>query len=313
MNEPAISTGTQLPQRLDALLEGGCDPEAFLQLVETRSTATTESAWETLAQVDQLYRRGKLPATLYRAAKLRIERRALGFKEPVAMKVHAAVNDAPTVVAAPDAAELCVLRAELKAARALGAVYLERLADLEGRRAASAREAKVRPQSRSLFGVARVAIVAALAALLPTALTRSSGALRAAILAPPVLLATAAVARQVPSTLPGELSLTSDRYLVFPGAQSAAVDILRTGGSAGVVGLEYSIVSLGAQRGRDYVYQGRQTLTIGDGKYSAQIRVPILPNPLRKHTELFEVRVGNQKGGASLGEVVRATVFILPP
>jgi hypothetical protein len=43
------------------------------------------------------------------------------------------------------------------------------------------------------------------------------------------------------------------------------------------------------------------------------LSVPIVANPSRKHTELFYVVIGKPGGGASLGSIRRATVFIMRP
>jgi hypothetical protein len=46
---------------------------------------------------------------------------------------------------------------------------------------------------------------------------------------------------------------------------------------------------------------------------TVHLSVPILANPSRKHTELFYVVIGKPGGGASLGSIRRAPVFIMRP
>jgi hypothetical protein len=48
-----------------------------------------------------------------------------------------------------------------------------------------------------------------------------------------------------------------------------------------------------------------------DGVDTLQLSVPILANPSRQHTELFYVAIGKPGGGASLGPIRRAAVFIM--
>ena len=50
-----------------------------------------------------------------------------------------------------------------------------------------------------------------------------------------------------------------------------------------------------------------------EGVDSLQLSVPILANPLRKHTELFYVVIAKPEGGASLRSIRRASVFIMRP
>jgi len=50
-----------------------------------------------------------------------------------------------------------------------------------------------------------------------------------------------------------------------------------------------------------------------EGVDSLQLSVPILANPLRKHTEIFYVVIARPEGGASLGSIRRASVFIMRP
>jgi hypothetical protein len=40
--------------------------------------------------------------------------------------------------------------------------------------------------------------------------------------------------------------------------------------------------------------------------------VPILANPSRRHIEMFYIMIGKLGGGARLGPLRRATVFIMP-
>jgi hypothetical protein len=50
---------------------------------------------------------------------------------------------------------------------------------------------------------------------------------------------------------------------------------------------------------------------MGDGVETLQLSVPIIVNPLRKHTQLFYVVIAKPGGGVSLGSTTRAAVFII--
>jgi len=337
MNEPALNLKSTVPQRLDLLLAEGCSRDAFLREVSALCAATPEAPWETLALLDQYYRRGKLSTELFLAAKTRIERRVLGVQDSVvylertgapapaaalavpAEAAPAAAAAVPAEPAAPAVAdrELRLLRAQLGRARKQSALYLERLAVSEWR--------------RSTHGdlLAAVPAVAPLPRR-PAALTTLAAALLAALVLWPVLHArtrpaaiapaVAAPARPRPVAAtpveprrPGALQLTDERVLVYPGDTAATATVTRDGGSSGDVSVQWWTAGLGARAGRDYVARGRQVLLIPDGQHRAQLRVPILRNPDRRHTEMFALFIGRPGGGATLGHTDRATVFILPP
>jgi hypothetical protein len=359
MSEQAVEVTADPARSLDVLLRDGCSAAQFLQVVAARSSATADAAWETLALIDQLYRRGKLSGALFHQAKSGIERRVLGIQQPVqqperpAPKLVLAPEPSPAAMSAPlaalapesmstpvatrspaaapalppaaTAAELVTLREQVQAARLQAALYRERLEAIEGRRHASAYPADgestpARSLTASRFQRYVAAVPApqlALLGVLVGAVVLVLSLIRPA--APPrALPAPAAPVRKImatppPPAVPGQLSLTADRYLVAPGAARAVIGVQRSGGTSGVVTLEYWTVDLGAKAGQDYLGPGRATLKIPEGRDKAQIEVPILANPRRRHTEMFEVRTGRPGGGATSGETTRATVFILPP
>ncbi len=112
---------------------------------------------------------------------------------------------------------------------------------------------------------------------------------------------------------PGEISLSADKYVVFPGHASAEFEVHRTGGASGEVSFVWWTQASGARAGRDYVSGPPQTARVADGVETLQLSVPILANPSRKHTELFYVAIGKPGGGASLGGIRRAAVIIMRP
>lgn len=112
---------------------------------------------------------------------------------------------------------------------------------------------------------------------------------------------------------PGEITLSTDRYVVLPGHGRAEIQVQRTGGASGAVSFRWWTRPSGARPGRDYVAVNPQIVHVPDGVDTLRLSVPILHNPARKHTELFYVAIGKPDGGASLGSIRRATVFIVPP
>jgi hypothetical protein len=127
--------------------------------------------------------------------------------------------------------------------------------------------------------------------------------------------AAAATAAVIPQNSdPGQLSLSADRYVVFPGHASAEIQVHRAGGVSGDVSFVWwTQPSGGARPGRDYVPRTAKIAHLLDGEDTLHLSVPILPNPSRKHTELFYVVIGKPSDGASLGSLRRATVFIMRP
>jgi hypothetical protein len=124
--------------------------------------------------------------------------------------------------------------------------------------------------------------------------------------------AAAVVAPQIPE--PGQISLSADRYVVFPGHTSAEIEVHRTAGVSGDVSFVWwTQRSAGARPTRDYVSKSPTIALLLDGVDTVHLSVPILANPSRKHTELFYVVIGKPGGGASLGSIRRAPVFIMGP
>jgi hypothetical protein len=389
-----------LQQRLDAFVSGECSPGAFVQELSVLCDATPDSAWDVLSLVDRYYRRGKLPADLFRTVKYRIERQALGVRDsdttrefpPATVASGAAVGamrgvGVVTQERAPGPKELAnearALRIELLNARQTMQRYRKRLAILAGfghrtrcalvttqrelqryrkrvttlaefgRRTRSAlanaqRELGVsRSQSmdfserlrssewrRSLHehisdkftesssGCDRARIwrpirssrAVALAAVLlgvgaSPALQDFPGHWEARNIAPPP--AAAVVLAQIAA--PGQINLSTDKYVVFPGRASAEIQVHRSGGASGDVSFVWWTRGSGAAPGLDYVSQTRKIAHMADGVDTLLLKVPILANPSRKHTELFYAVIAHPGGGASLGSIRRAAVFIMRP
>jgi hypothetical protein len=325
-----------LQQRLNAFVTGECTPEAFMRELVAFCDTTPDSAWDVLSLIDQYHRRGKLSVSLYRTITHRIERHALFTQGSESIRASSAtqmvVADAtvandPAIVAdlpqpAPppqdQASEVRALTDELASARAEAALYLERLRTDEWRHAVRARPARESVAStelrdsrrrsrqiRTLRAASWIALAVALGAL-PLSLESSRQ-----IVADRIPVATTATPT-VPTADPGLISLSSDRYVVYPEQTQATIRVQRTSGGRGDVSFVVSAIGSGARPGRDYIFRKPKLAQLPDGAESLQLSIPILQNPLRRHTELFYVEVRNPGNGAALGPIRRATVFIMP-
>ena len=63
---------------LDALARGTCDEEAFLRAVQMLTRRSPEAAWDSLALLDQYYRRGKINPDVFKRVKSRLGSQLLG-------------------------------------------------------------------------------------------------------------------------------------------------------------------------------------------------------------------------------------------
>jgi hypothetical protein len=299
-----MGINNQLQQRLDAYVAGDCSPRALSDELLAHCAATPRAIWEILALLDQYHRRGKLPQELHRSISQSLERRALGVQGLGADRQLAAANQAdmerplarrvpvaPVVEPAAPTAEVLQLREELQATRALAAGYQRQLNSRAWRRRAV-----------PLAGVA----------VLVLAITASVG-VRAPVPAPPVRQRAPPVPVLAPVTVPtpGQLSLASDTIIVQPGEHTAAITVTRSGGTDGTISFLWWTQNAGARAGRDFRAHLARRVSMPAGTQTVQLSVPILDNPARRHTELFYVTIGRPRGGAALGGLRRAAVFIV--
>ena len=363
---------SNLQQRLDALVSGECTSDAFVQELSALCDATPDAAWEVLSLIDQYYRRGKLPADVFRTITYGIERHVLGVRDSdvIRERSDAAIATAPaagvvrhlattvkqrTPAANEPASEVRALRSELLSTRATVQRYRRRLAVLAafGQRTRSTLEnterelsvtrtqvthycerlrsrewhrsvreqfagetthtpatgnhVRMRPSLRSSQAVALATVLLAVGAspaLQDLPPHRDAGH---------KVLPPAAAVVIAPVSEPGQISLSADQYVVFPGHASAELDVQRTGGASGDVSFVWWTHASGAMPGTDYVSGAPRMAHMPDGVDTLHLSIPILANPSRKHTEMFYVAIGKPGGGAALGSVRRATVVIMRP
>jgi serine/threonine protein kinase len=85
---------------LDALARGACDEEAFLRAVQMLTRRSPEAAWDSLALLDQYYRRGKIKPDVFKRVKSRLGSQLLGPALDVELSVPLRRKVAPSAPAA---------------------------------------------------------------------------------------------------------------------------------------------------------------------------------------------------------------------
>jgi hypothetical protein len=100
--------------------------------------------------------------------------------------------------------------------------------------------------------------------------------------------------------------------LVYPHQRALEFTVERTIGTGGDAGFVWWTQPAGARSSEDYIGTRVKTAAVPEGAASMHLQVPILANPQRRHIEMFYVVIGKADGGAELGPIHRAAVFIFP-
>ncbi|TWT87772.1 Quinoprotein glucose dehydrogenase B precursor [Neorhodopirellula pilleata] len=108
---------------------------------------------------------------------------------------------------------------------------------------------------------------------------------------------------------PGTIALQTSNLIVDEGSGEVRVNVVRTGGKAGVVTVDYDTFAGTATDGADYRRQSG-TLTFNAGETVKSIVVPILNDSLLETNETFNVTIDNVRGNANLSVPRTATVSI---
>jgi hypothetical protein len=295
-DQPALHMTYNVQDRLDAFVNGECGAEALAQELVAFCGTTPDSTWDILSLIDQYHRRGKLPVALFRTVKQDIERHALGiqFRNTI-REISGIANSSarPVVTAVPRNSG--VIQEQAPSANDKADAAVDEREHLRRRR-------RIR-LSQAVLSATVVFGVGASPALRDLPKHVDAGNVAPAVAAAPI--------SQIVE--PGMITLTADRYVVFPGKRSAEINVHRTSGTGGDVSFVWWAEPSGAKPGKDYLSGKPKIAHMLDGVDSLQLSVSILANPLRKHTELFYVVIGKPEGGASLGAIRRASVFIMRP
>lgn len=108
----------------------------------------------------------------------------------------------------------------------------------------------------------------------------------------------------------GVLQMATANYRVSEDGGSIEVTVTRTGGTGGVVQVNYATANGTATSGADYSAQ-TGTLTFQNGQSSARLRVPISNDLAAEADETFTITLSAPGGGATIGAVASTTVTIV--
>jgi hypothetical protein len=300
-----------LQQKFDDFVRGSSQADAFEYELLVLCKAAPQRSWEALALLDQHYRRGKISLELCRTLRHKIERQVLGLPVAVAPPVEPPVEQlaGPPVVqpvaqqAAPPVAPSISPPSEPSIPSAMPEAHVP-----DTTPAALALAGHRWPRSYLTGPVLTLAVVFGVAAP-PAVQDALESQLEASRLA--VAQASPAAAPAVHNADPPSLSLASDRYVVRPNQHVAEISVERTR-AAGEVSFSWWTKTAGAKPDQDYLAGSPRRVQMTDGVASVKLYVPILANPARHHIETFDIMIGKPGGGAGLGPIDRATVFILP-
>ena len=108
---------------------------------------------------------------------------------------------------------------------------------------------------------------------------------------------------------PGILSLSTNSYVVSASAINVLINVVRTNGFTGPVGVGFFTSDGTATAGVDYV-STNGVLNFADGETNKSILISIIPNTLPIGDVVFQVTLTNATGGATLSGGVIAVVRI---
>jgi uncharacterized delta-60 repeat protein len=111
---------------------------------------------------------------------------------------------------------------------------------------------------------------------------------------------------------PGNLGFKSPEYSVVEGSEgtrtSAAIVIQRSGGSSGVVSIDYATTTNGTAAAGSKFVPTSGTLSFADGETEKAIQVQVIGNNIVEGNQTIGIKLSNPQGGAAL--VGSATVFL---
>lgn len=279
----------------DRLIGGQSAPDEFGQELLGLCNAAPDRAWQALALLDRVYRQRYISDALCRALRQRIGALAMRL-EGHAVATMPGPLEPPRGRAAP---------------RVLPSVRVDhrpQATPVSVRRSppAGAHVRLAQHGFRSAPALALVGAVLGVAASDPvqdppeTALASASEPTAAAAPAPPVISG------------PSIVSIASDRYIAQPNQRSLSVIVQRSGGADEDTHFRWWTESGDAHSGQDYAGSASQIVEMPRGTESVPLQVRILPNPQRRHIEMFYVAIGSTSEGAQIGANRRAAVFVFP-
>jgi CSLREA domain-containing protein len=99
---------------------------------------------------------------------------------------------------------------------------------------------------------------------------------------------------------PGIINFNTGVFHVGEARGTAAIDVIRSGGSLGAVSVDYTTADGSAQAGLDYTATSG-TLTFADGETETQVQIAVSDDTELEHVETVLLALSNPTGGAVLG------------
>jgi hypothetical protein len=321
-----------LAQKFEALVNGECSAAVFEREVLAFCRPSPERAWRALALLDQYFRRRRIAEDYCRHLRAHIGHQAMRLEghtvepeppppphaerepesppeSPVLPEVRAdeLLSSPPPVYpgAAPD------LRQPLPEA---GSMATAETAPQPPRRSGQVNASQTRRRLLWKRGLQTSPALGLAAVMLGVAASTHMGdppLQRSAEEIPSSAVDTVAAEPESPAG-PELISLSSDRYLVYPHQKSLEFKVERNSDGGDDARFVWWTQSSGAKSSADYIGTRRKLAAVPNGTASLTLQVPILSNPQRRHIEMFYVVIGKADGGADLGSIRRAAVFIMP-
>ena len=107
----------------------------------------------------------------------------------------------------------------------------------------------------------------------------------------------------------GLISLSATNYLVAETGTNAVITLLRTGGLASGVTVDFTVSNVTATAGFDYT-NVTQTVTFNAGETNKKVLIPIINDTLVESNETVFIKLVNFNGGANPGSFTVATLTI---
>jgi hypothetical protein len=108
----------------------------------------------------------------------------------------------------------------------------------------------------------------------------------------------------------GAISFATVAYAVNESKQQAIVDVIRTGGSTGIVDVEYQLLAKSADGDIDYV-DDTVRIRFQPGETQQEIHIDLIDDKLHEGNETFQLLLSSISEGASIVEPASTTITIL--
>lgn len=307
-----------LAEGFQALIEGRLTAGAFVRHLLTQCSASPERGWEALALLDRAYRQRRVSDELCRNTRQRIGAIAMqreGFAVEPVEPVEALPREQDAIDAPRRTPELPAPAAAPAPAPA-AAHPASPPPPMPPRPSASrvvrARAAPAAPRGWARRGMHSSPALALVCAVLGVAASTNVQDPPATQLTPSLPEPDPAPAADSAAPQAALVSLSSDRYVVRARQRTLEITVQRSGNLSAASSFRWWTQPASAHSGDDYLGTRDRLVTLQPGEDIAHLSVRILPNPHRRHIEMFYVAIGGAGNGAETGEIRRAAVFVFP-